>query len=124
MQAALCLSTSLHLAAIMYEAPPVYNMIIYMSVKLSFIYHALGERVKLVNKLDFMMAGIWFLADLYFSYYKKIFMAVLMANLASGAVYNICGMRGGHVVWHVINAFKAWQVARWLTHGVVGVVGV
>ena len=114
MQAALCLSTSLHLAAIMADAPAVYNMIIYMSVKLSFIYHALGESVALVNQLDFTMAAIWFLADLYLGYYKKIFIAVLLANLASGTIYQICGMRGGHVVWHVINAFKAYQVAAWL----------
>ena len=118
----LCWSTVPHLFAIipLWQHRKYTNSYIFeiqLSTKLSILYHLYHESHYVINILDYLMAGIWFLYDMYFACYMphKAHMAILCGN-ACVFLLNICICAGPHYkilhsMWHLLNAFKAYQVA-------------
>jgi len=120
----LCWSTVPHLFAIIplwQHKKYTYNYIfvIYLSTKLSILYHLYNESHYVINVLDYFMAGIWFLYDMYFAccYMPYNACVTILFNNAAMFILNMCICAGPrykilHSIWHLLNAFKAYQVSR------------
>lgn len=126
----LCLSTVPHLFAIMSlwkyrRHTQSYIFVIYGSTKLSILYHVYRESHYVINILDHLMAGIWFLYDMYMAYRYtkyKAWVMILCSEILT-LILNLCIGQGSqykilHSLWHLLHAFKAYYIACLISHGI------
>jgi len=111
----LIISTLPHFLSVL-PVLPYYNIctfgycnIILLSSSLSVLYH-LYESNRIIYVLDYTMACIWFLYDIYMGYHYAPYQ-IIVVNLASGILHYYLRSRVQHSIWHLINATKCIYVS-------------
>ena len=108
----LALTCSLHYLAIplILNKHYVYTATIFLATTLGIIWHTFD----ILMELDYIMAGLWFMQDIYWSFiltqYDIILLnlIVLILNLMTNFTNNYVLY---HSIWHVISAIKCIYIA-------------
>lgn len=94
-----------------------YTWMIAFSSTLSVIWHAYNEPRGILFWLDYGLAGIWLLMDVYIAYLLQVLDRVLLANLCV-TIVNLCISRYSedyavdHSAWHLLHIAKGYYVIR------------
>ena len=92
-----------------------YSIIIFFSTTLSILWHTLKEPKNWIMKLDYLISGIWFIFDIYFSIItnKKIIIilnvfSLLMNYICDWLAYKkVINYDASHSIWHIVNVIKS-----------------
>ena len=94
---------------------PRYASVIFLSTTLSILYHANKESNAWINRLDHIVATIWFLYDIQLGLHYSVLGHVLEANLVSFLLHmGLSRPYYLHNLWHFVNAYKCWYVSSLL----------
>ncbi len=126
----LILSTLPHFFAATYPNPPLYRFAILLSSTFSVLWHLAGEPDGWLKTLDYSMAGVWTLTELWYAYdhprgvqvdiiQSALWVAYVNLVVDDLAKKGILSYDVGHSLWHVLSAAKAIAVARVLSSHIV-----
>lgn len=111
----LIISTLPHFLSVIPRNTYKYKYVIILSTTLSILYHYNEESNTIINILDYCMAFIWFLCDIYLGHnrYKIILVNFIsfIINVNITTNYTLY-----HSIWHIINASKCYYVAMLLSN--------
>ena len=97
----------------------LYMCIIVWSTISSVLYHWYDESNCWTTLLDYVLAGIWSLYDIYLGYKHKLLHKILPTNLVSCFVHLLIPYNTyytlTHSMWHILNACKSYYVATILS---------
>jgi len=96
-----------------------YVNIIVLSTVSSILYHMFEESNRIINAIDYLFAGIWFLYDLYMGYTytnKRVLSKIFIGNTIV-FIINIYTIKNvsyelNHSLWHLINSYKCIYVSN------------
>jgi hypothetical protein len=98
-----------------------YIHVIFTSATLSVLYHAYEEKHKVITFLDYALALVWFIADVYMSIrYLDNYGAsqILLLNGLTVGTNMLPSSRENyaiqHSVWHLASASKCIYVSYWI----------
>ena len=116
-------STLFHLIAAAYAHEHQYRLIILTSTFLSWFWHFIEARYgpsSVIGTIDHLVAGIWFVYDIYYSFmlgnFWKVFgLNMTVAFMNRGVVWldnkKLMPYRIGHTLWHYVSAAKSIYVS-------------
>lgn len=116
-------STLFHLVAVLYAHENQYRVVIFTSTIASWLWHSVESYYgpsKTICAIDHLIAGLWFLYDVYYSimlgnFWKVFGINMIITFMNRGVVWldnkNIVSYRIGHTIWHYLSAMKAIYVA-------------
>jgi len=121
-------STLFHLIAAFYAHETQYKVIILISTFFSWFWHLIEVRYgpsSFVGGVDHLVAGIWFMYDIYYSlifgnFWKVFGLNIIVVFINRGVVWldnkNIVPYNIGHTVWHYVSALKSTYIAYSFHH--------
>jgi len=94
-----------------------YIIIILTSTIFSVLYHSISEhsiRYKLISIVDYGLAFIWFLYDVYIGSMISFsaMITFIFYNLISYFIHQQCRTGIRHCIWHLINAYKCFYISE------------
>lgn len=122
--ASLDTSTLFHLVAAIYAHETSYRVVIVTSTFFSWLWHFIEFRhgpSKILGGVDHMIAGAWFIYDIYYSimlgtFWKVFGLNMIVVFMNRGVVWldntKIVPYSIGHTVWHYLSAIKSIYIAR------------
>lgn len=99
------LTTLLHLTALNAALPSQYNTLVIAATLVSALWHAGGEKNRVLGVVDYSLAGLWFLVDAAGNPWTIPLNALTF--IAWTAMEN-------HAAWHCVSATKAAFVSHCL----------
>ncbi len=118
------LTTLPHFLAVFMSPSPVYSCIVVASTSASIFWHLRREPRGWIMFMDYSLAYIWFIADIYYSIKADTFVYVTAMNAYIAALNyialwlakeNILPYAYGHSIWHVLSVIKVLEVTLLLT---------
>lgn len=102
----------------------LYIIIILTSSIFSVLYHSIQEKsifYKLISLLDYALAFIWFLYDVYLGHIISIetMITFIFYNLISYIIHQRCQTGIRHCIWHLINAYKCFYVSEMIRKSII-----
>lgn len=94
-----------------------YSLTIFLSTSCSILFHVVEESNSIITCIDYSLALLWFLYDLYFGFmYRRILSSILLLNISSFLLHyqiqNSSEYTLYHGIWHLINASKCFYISR------------
>jgi hypothetical protein len=112
----LVLTTLTHLLVLPFSPHPYYSALVVTSTAVSALWHYTGApATSHLGAMDHLLALIWFFADMGFPIDDKIYIEIMILNIAVGALNPFLSSFDysyGHSAWHLISALKAIYVAN------------
>ena len=107
------LTTLPHYIALFYTGKDVvYSTLILLSTTCSVLWHKYNEPENSLKTLDYTMAS---LVTLYEIYCKRQFISVIFLNGVVLALNKMTGTHDiGHCVWHLVSSAKYIYIAGWI----------
>ena len=107
------LTTLPHYIALFYTGRDfVYSTLILLSTTCSVLWHKYNEPENVLKTVDYTMAG---LVTLYEIYCKRQFISVIFLNGAVLALNKMTGTHDiGHCAWHLVSSAKYIYIAGWI----------
>ena len=112
-------STFPHLLAVVpiYKLYPGYGILIFTSTTASVLWHAYGEPVGTLLLLDYGLAGIWGVYDLWLGARKGLLLRFFFLNMFVALVNTrISSSSNYHSLWHLLSCAKAIYVSWLISH--------
>lgn len=95
-----------------------YIHTIILSSMFSIFYH-IDESNLLIKRIDYSLAFIWFLYDIYMGYDTKCISRIFLANMISCIFHFMSDHDIYHSIWHIINAYKCYYVSQQIELGIL-----
>ncbi len=108
------ITTLPHFWAINFSPDLFYSFVIFCSTTLSVLWHMGFSELKI---LDHIVAGFWFLTDVYYFYDHSFFYGMLYSNISVGLLDFFYSFHPiGHSLWHLLSAAKSTMLVLILEH--------
>jgi hypothetical protein len=97
--------------------------VIFVSTTFSILYHATAESHHVIRVIDYCVAFLWFLHELYNGYrftqrsMSKILISNLLVFLINLNIPSSSSYRVYHSLWHILNASKSMYVSSVIAKG-------
>lgn len=98
--------------------------VIFLSTSFSILYHATAESHDVIRAIDYCMAFLWFLHELYNAYrftqrsISKILISNFLVFLINAYIPYSRSYRVYHSLWHILNASKSMYVSSVIAKGI------
>lgn len=107
----LILTTLPHYYAIKYTKSLTYISIIIASTTMSIVWHSLEEPSGIIMDIDYGLALLWAMYEMYRGFETDIYPFVMLANIVVFVWNLMCKNWLDHSVWHLVSGFKSVFVA-------------
>lgn len=96
-----------------------YATIVFLSTSFSVLYHYTNEANLVIMIIDYILAGVWFITDLYYGGVTRVY-TILLCN---GVIFciNISITKNEnyklhHSLWHLLNVTKCYYIATLISY--------